>query len=212
MEANFWHDKWARGEIAFHQQQANPFLVAHFDALHLTKGSRVFLPLCGKTRDIAWLLAQGYRVAGAELSELAIKELFQELGVAPQITQAGKLMHFSAQNLDIFVGDIFDLTAEMLGQIDAIYDRAALVALPLETRKLYAAHLMNMTGSAPQLVITYAYDQSKIDGPPFSISAEEVRQHYSAKYALISLETHDVEGGMKGKTTATETAWLLQRK
>ena len=212
MEANFWHDKWARGEIAFHQQQTNPFLVAHFTALQLAKGSRVFLPLCGKTRDIAWLLGQGYRVAGAELSALAINELFQELGVAPQITNIGKLQHYSAPNLDIFVGDIFELSGDTLGEVDAIYDRAALVALPRETRKLYSGHLMHIAGSAPQLVITYEYDQSLIDGPPFSISAEEIRQHYSAKYALTVLETHDVEGGMKGKAASTETAWLLQKK
>ncbi|MGZ8252407.1 MAG: thiopurine S-methyltransferase, partial [Methylophilaceae bacterium] len=71
MEASFWHNKWQRGEIAFHQSDANPLLVAHFEALNLPKGSRVFLPLCGKTLDIAWLLAGGYRVVGAELSEIA---------------------------------------------------------------------------------------------------------------------------------------------
>lgn len=211
MEANFWHDKWARGEIAFHQSQANPFLVAHVEKLNLAQGDRVFLPLCGKTLDIAWLLGKGYRIAGAELSKLAVNELFESLGVKPQIEETGALLHYHAQQIDIFVGNIFDLSTQMLGPVNAVYDRAALVALPAETRKQYARHLMDITSVAKQLVITYEYDQSLIDGPPFSISADEMRMHYGAGYELTPLETRDVEGGMKGKAASTETAWLLQK-
>jgi thiopurine S-methyltransferase len=211
MEASFWHEKWKRGEIHFHQSEANPLLTAHFAKLNLAKGSRVFLPLCGKTRDIAWLLANGYRVAGAELSGQAIHELFKELGLAPTISKAGKLTHYSADDIDIWVGDIFDVSAEYLGPINAIYDRAALVALPADMRKQYASHLMQITGAAPQLLISYVYDQSKIDGPPFSVNEDEVRQHYGAAYQLTPVEIKDVAGGLKGKVASTETAWLLQK-
>jgi thiopurine S-methyltransferase len=210
MEASFWHQKWERGEIAFHQSQANPLLVAHFEKLNLVGGSRVFLPLCGKTLDIAWLLARGHQVVGAELSEIAIDELFQSLGLKPQVAKVDTLIHYSAQDIDIYVGDIFELTVQTLGPVNAIYDRAALVALPAELRKKYASHLMSITNAAPQLLIAYEYDQALVDGPPFSISAEEVEHHYGADYSLTALETRDVEGGMKGKAAATETAWLLQ--
>jgi len=210
MEASFWHSKWQRGEIAFHQSQANPLLVAHFEALNLPKGSRVFLPLCGKTLDIAWLLAGGYRVVGAELSEIAIDELFESLGLQPKITKVGALIHYSAENIDLFVGNIFDLTAEYFGPVNAIYDRAAIVALPADTRKQYASHLLNITQAAPQLVIAYEYDQSLVDGPPFSVSEVELKQHYGATYELAALETREVEGGMKGQAASTETAWLLK--
>jgi thiopurine S-methyltransferase len=212
MEADFWHQKWERGEIAFHQSQANSLLVANFERLHLAKGSRVFLPLCGKTLDIAWLLARGFRVVGAELSEIAINELFQSLGLQPQIAKVGTLLYYSAEDIDIYVGDIFDLTAQTLGPVDANYDRAALVALPAAVRELYVAHLMGITQAAPQLVIAYEYDQSLVEGPPFSVSEDEIRQHYGAAYTLTALETRDVKGGMKGKAASTETAWLLQKK
>jgi len=53
MDAAFWHKKWAVKDIAFHQGHAHPLLVRWFDVLSLAQGSRVFLPLCGKTRDIA---------------------------------------------------------------------------------------------------------------------------------------------------------------
>lgn len=211
MEASFWHEKWERGDIAFHEGEANQFLVEHFEKLNLPKGSRVFLPLCGKTRDISWLLSYGYQVVGAELSELAITELFRELGIEPQITKIGELSLFSAENIDIFVGDIFDVSAEHLGPINAIYDRAALVALPSGIRSRYTAHLMNITHTAPELLIAYEYDQLLMDGPPFSIEEHEVKRHYGGIYELNSVESKSVAGGLKGKIPSTETVWLLQR-
>lgn len=167
MEASFWRQKWEEGDIGFHESEANPFLVVHFEELNLVKGSRVFLPLCGKTRDAAWLLACGYRVVGAELSEFAINELFKELGLKPEISKVGQLARYRAEDIEILAGDIFAVSAEYLGPISAIYDRAALDALPACIRKHYTSHLMNITDTAPQLLITYEYDQLLIDGRRF---------------------------------------------
>ena len=210
MKANFWHQKWERGDIAFHESEANPFLIEHFKKLNLPKDSRVFLPLCGKTRDIAWLLACGYRVVGAELSELAINELFKDLGLVPEISKVGELIRYRANNIDIFVGDFFAVSADYLGSVNAIYDRAALVALPSGMRAYYTSHLMDITDTAPQLLITYEYNQQLIDGPPFSVNEDEVKQHYGTRYYLKPVESKNVAGGLKGKVASTETAWLLQ--
>ncbi len=212
MEASFWHQKWERGDIAFHESEANLFLVEHFEKLNPAKGSRVFLPLCGKTRDIAWLLAHDYRVVGAELSELAVNELFKELGLEPEISKVEKLVRYSAKDIDLLVGDIFDVSAEFLGPVNAIYDRAALVALPAGVREQYTSQLMNITDTAPQLLITYEYDQRLIAGPPFSVNADEVKRHYGATYQLNSVESKNVAGGLRGKAASTETAWLLQSR
>ncbi|MBX9916612.1 MAG: thiopurine S-methyltransferase [Nitrosomonas sp.] len=211
MEASYWHQKWEQKDIGFHESEVNPLLIKHFAELNLPKGSRIFLPLCGKTHDAAWLLACGYQVAGAELSGLAINELFKELGLEPEISKVGQLVHYQSENIDIVAGDIFAVSAEYLGPISAIYDRAALVALPASLRKHYTSHLMNITGAVPQLLITYEYDQSLMDGPPFSVSADELKRHYGASYQLKSAESRRVNGGLKGKVAATETAWLLQK-
>lgn len=211
MEPQFWHDRWAKNEIGFHKSEANPLLVKYFKELVLAKGSRVFVPLCGKTLDIPWLLSEGYRVAGAELSSLAIEQLFAELGVTPTITRNGGIDRYHARDIDIFVGDIFDVTKTMLGPVDAIYDRAALVALPENTRSRYTAHLTAITDQAPQLLVCYEYDQRAAEGPPFSISHEEVRRHYGERYHLTLLTSADVPGGLKGKCSATEHVWLLRR-
>lgn len=209
METDFWHRKWAENDIAFHEGEANRLLVKYFQRLPLPSGGRVFLPLCGKTRDIAWLLSSGYRVAGAELSETAVQQLFDELDAEPEVAMAGSLSRYSAEGVDIFVGDIFDLSPEILGPVDAVYDRAALVALPSEMRSRYTSHLMKITDGAPQLVITFEYDQTQMDGPPFSITAEEIHRHYAGRYRLAQLERKEVPGGLKGKCAARESAWLL---
>lgn len=209
MEPDFWHRKWEENQIGFHNSSENPLLVDHIDKLSLVRGQRVFVPLCGKTLDISWLLSKGYNVVGVELSEMAIEQLFAEMNVDPKITQKDNLKHYAAHGLDIYVGDFFSLNHDILGHVDAIYDRAALVALPQDLRIAYTNHLITITNQAKQLLITYTYDQSKSDGPPFSISAHEVQTHYARRYKIQNEASVDVPGGLRGKTSATENVWIL---
>lgn len=211
MQASFWRQKWEKNEIGFHLPDTNPLLVKHVSTLNLNQGARVFLPLCGKTLDIAWLLAQGYSVAGAELSRIAIEDLFNSLNLTPNIKTLGEVTQYSAANIDMFVGDIFNITPAMLGKVDAVYDRAALVALPSEMRKRYSAHIMALTNGAPQLLICFEYDQSLCTGPPFSISADELKHHYQANYSVTLLASEVLAGGLKGQYPATEHVWWLQQ-
>jgi thiopurine S-methyltransferase len=210
MDPDFWHRRWERNEIAFHASEANPLLVRYFAELSLPRGSRVFLPFCGKTLDIHWLLSTGYRVAGVELSRIAVEQLFVDLGVEPEITGAGELDRYRAEGIDVFVGDLFRLSSDELGPVDAVYDRAAFVALPAELRGRYATHLSGITGGAPRLLISFEYDQTRMDGPPFSIGAEEVEERYGAAYAATLLASVALPDGLKG-IPATEHVWLLGR-
>lgn len=210
MDPSFWHQRWEKHEIRFHESTPNALLVKYVHELSVAKGRRIFLPLCGKTLDIGWLLSQGYRVVGVELSRIAIEQLFMELGMQPEISGVGDVEQWSAYKIDIFVGDIFALSRQILGPVDAIYDRAALVALPENMRKRYAAHLTELTQKAPQLLISYEYDQRVMAGPPFSVSHEEVHHHYAGKYHVTLLASTEVAGGLKGKCPAKENAWLLK--
>ncbi len=211
MDASFWHQKWEQNDIAFHESVANPLLVEHIDRLALADGDRIFLPLCGKTLDLGWLLARGFRVVGVELSPIAVGELFRGLGVEPEITIAGQLTHYRAENIDLFVGDVFELSQPLLGPVAAIYDRAALVALPEEQRARYAAHLIAITDRAPQLLICFEYDPAQMAGPPFSIPDPEVDRHYGATYDCTLLASVAVAGGLKGKCAAQEKVWWLAK-
>jgi thiopurine S-methyltransferase len=209
MEKAFWLDKWQRNEIGFHNPEAHPLLVKHFPKLGLGQGARLFLPLCGKTLDIGWLLGQGFRVVGAELSEMAVVQLFEQLGVAPEISEHGVLKRYRAQDIDIYVGDIFHLQQDLLGEVDGIYDRAALVALPEPMRREYAKHLQRLTRNTQQLLITFDYDQTQLPGPPFCVSDGEVAQLYGDHYQLTLIDAVEVPGRLKGRCEALEKVWLL---
>lgn len=207
MEKQFWINKWESGQIGFHNPKPHPFLIDNLNRLNLSTGSRIYLPLCGKTVDIAWLLQQGYRVVGVELAKQAIDELFESLQLTPVITEVGELLHYQADNVDMFVGDVFALSQELLGPVDAIYDRAALVALPTETRVAYAGHLIDSTKGAPQLLVTFEYDQSQMSGPPFSIDEAEVLLHYGAHYQIDLAD--QIGEAFRGSFPATERVWSL---
>jgi thiopurine S-methyltransferase len=211
MGASFWHNRWQTNQTGWHERAVNPLLIAHFPSLHVRPGGRVFVPLCGKSLDLGWLLSRGYAVAGAELSELAVTQLFVELGMEARISEVGTFRLFRGEKIEIFVGDFFDLSREILGHVDAGYDRAALVALPEPMRVRYAAHLKLITALAPQLVIGYEYDQTVVPGPPFSVTTDELHRHYSEGYTLTPLARVEVTGGLKGKCPAIEHVWRLDK-
>lgn len=209
MEQDFWRDRWNNNQIGFHEKDGNKLLLRHFDTIELPARARYFLPLCGKTGDIARLLIRGYRVVGVELVETAIRQLFEDLGVAPDITEAGPFKRYSAKDIEIFVGDFFALTADLLGPVDAVYDRAALVAFPAAMRRRYTAHLAQISRHARQMLITFEYDQSDMNGPPFSVPEDEVRAHYAGAYEIELVRRKVIPQGLKGEVEANETVWLL---
>ncbi|GAB1620974.1 thiopurine S-methyltransferase [Agarivorans albus] len=209
MHEQFWHQKWEKDEIGFHEGEVNRFLYEYFNALKLAAGARVFVPLCGKTRDIAWLLDKGMKVVGVELSEHAIKQLFAELNLEPKVESLADGLHYTSANIDIFVANIFSLNSELLGEVDAIYDRGALVALPEDIRTRYAQTLPILTNNAPQLVVTYNYEQSQYSGPPFALPESEIERLYASIYALKKLASRqETEGFAKG-IDVENAVWLL---
>ncbi|OUJ03099.1 thiopurine S-methyltransferase [Acetobacter cibinongensis] len=212
MDASFWLDKWQRNETGFHAAEPHAFLLRHFPAVNLAAGAHVFVPLCGKTVDIHWLLAQGFRVTGSELSQTAVESLFQDLGYKPEITLTDYGPCYSAGPLRVFVGDIFRLDATAVGAVDAVYDRAALIALPHHMRQLYAAHVVQITHAARQLLVCLDYDQTRRAGPPFSVDERELRALYAGHYTLTEQEAEAVPGGLKGICPAQEVVWLLSPK
>ena len=117
----------------------------------------------------------------------------------PEVSKSGTLAHYGAKNIEIYVGDFFDLSAETLGQVDAVYDRAALVALPVEMRRLYTRHLMALTQAASQLLITLEYDQSQMAGPPFSVSGDEISAHYGDHYRPDLISSKAIDGQLAAR-------------
>lgn len=194
MRADFWHSRWENNLTGFHLNEVNPYLKANWLSLNLPAGTRVFVPLCGKSLDLIWLAQQGHQVVGVELSPLAVEQFFTENNLAVERQQVGELVCWQSENITIFCGDFFALTAKALGKVDAVYDRASLVALPPKMRQDYATKLTELAQSAPKLLVTLEYEQSKMDGPPFSVSEDEVKALYQANYSVKQISAQDVLG------------------
>ncbi len=175
MEPEFWHERWREGRIGFHEGRPNTFLTRH--ASHLGAPGRVLVPLSGKSHDLVYLAARGHQVIGVELSPLAVSSFFSEHGLEPERREHGPLETWSAGPITLLLGDFFALGPELLGPdpVTAIYDRAALVALPAERRPRYAEHLRALTPrGARGLVVTFDYPQELMQGPPFSVPPSEI--------------------------------------
>lgn len=217
MEADFWHERWENNLTGFHLDEVNPYLREHWPALNLKAGSRVFVPLCGKSLDLIWLAEQGFEVTGIELSPLAVKSFFAENHLNVERTKIGGIDRWQSGNIRLFCGDFFALTTEILGQVDAVFDRASLVALPAAMRQNYAAKLTEITRSAPKLLVTLEYEQSKMEGPPFSVTEDEVKSLYQANYQVKQLSAQDVLADnerfrVRGLDYMNECAYKLEAK
>ncbi|KTC63401.1 thiopurine S-methyltransferase, partial [Pseudomonas fluorescens ABAC62] len=144
--------------------------------LALAEGAKVLVPLCGKSLDLMWLASQGYRVLGVELSEQAVEAFFSEQNLTPRITREGAFSVYRADAIEVWCGDFFSLEPRDLTDCTALYDRAAMIALPPLMRARYAEHLNALLRPGCQgLLITLDYDQTQKAGPPFAVTDEEVK-------------------------------------
>jgi thiopurine S-methyltransferase len=185
MNKEFWLRKWQTRDIGFNQHQPNPFLLTYFKNLNLKPGSRIFVPLCGKSIDMLWLVKQGYKVIGVELSLEACQLFYIENNISFQEKKIGPFKALFNENITLLSGDFFELNLHILEPIDAIYDRAALIALPTDMRQKYAEHIIKLCSPSTQmLLIVSSYDQSEMQGPPFSVDEMEVQALYANHFSI----------------------------
>jgi thiopurine S-methyltransferase len=213
MTPEFWHDRWREGRTGFHRDAVHPDLIKHADALGVPDKPRVLVPLCGKTLDLSWLVSQGCAVVGVELSEQAATQYHERAGITPEITPVGAHAIWRSPGLTYIVGDFFSAD---LGVFDAIWDRAALVALPSELRVRYAERLRAVLRPGGRMLLNcFTFDADR-SGPPHSISDDEVRRHYDHAGQLRRVSTVDIldespRWREAGATFMDEKVWLLNR-
>lgn len=193
MDRDFWHERWQRNEIGFHQQEINAHLQDYWELLAVPAGGLVFVPLCGKSRDLLWLRARGHAVLGVEISPIAVRDFFAENALTPQVTRQGAFERYEADGLAILCGDFFDLTPELLQAVAGVYDRASLIALPPGLRTRYAGHSTAiLPAAAGTLLVTMEYPQNEMSGPPFAVREDEVCLLYDKRYTVTCLFTKDI--------------------
>jgi thiopurine S-methyltransferase len=193
MNPDFWLERWQRNEIGFHQPEINAHLQDFWGQLAVPAGGLVFVPLCGKSRDLLWLRARGHRVLGVELSPIAVRDFFAENALTPQATRQGAFERHEADGLAILCGDFFDLTPELLQGVAGVYDRASLIAMPPALRTRYAGHSAAiLPAAAGTLLVTMEYPQEEMSGPPFAVREDEVHRLYDKRYTVTCLFRKDI--------------------
>jgi thiopurine S-methyltransferase len=208
MDHKFWRDKWIANQIGFHEDLFHPLLCDHWATLEIDSVAPVFVPLCGKSKDMVWLRERGHEVIGVELSEVAAEAFFGENDMPAVRDELGPFSRYRGGGYTLLCGDVFDLTAELLGPFAAIYDRAALIALPPDTRRAYARHLQSLC--APRtlvLLITLSYPPEELSPPPFIVPSGEVDHLYASWCEITLLATGETTvKGVPGSQTAFRLA------
>jgi thiopurine S-methyltransferase len=193
MEPEFWHQRWQQGQIGFHQPDFHPSLARYWPGLGVDPERRVFVPLCGRSLDMIWLARRGHPVLGVELSPVAAAGFFEHEKTEPQVAPRGPFAAYTSEGYEILQGDFFELVPPIAGPIEAWYDRAALIALPPPMRRRYAEHLGGLLAAGARgLLITLEYPQEQMDGPPFSVSIDEVHELFDREFTVELLEREDV--------------------
>jgi thiopurine S-methyltransferase len=216
MERDFWLERWRENKIGFHRDAVNPHLQSYWGRVAAKPGERVLVPLCGKSEDLRWLADQACSVVGVELSEIAARGFGKEQGIAFSENRQGEFLVFNAERIQIHVGDFLNFTRAVGGGFSLFYDRAALIALPPTMRPAYAERLTSLLDARSRgLLITLEYDTTQMEGPPFSISSDEV-QHLLPGFRferLLAKDCLDEEPRFKerGVQWMREVVYLVTR-
>jgi thiopurine S-methyltransferase len=193
LQPDFWHARWRSGQIGFHQSEVDRHLCEHWPQLSLASASRVFVPLCGKSLDLLWLLERGHCVTGVDLSALALESFCMEHGIPARRRALGQFDLYEAARLELYCGDFFSFNSQHLGTCAAVYDRAALISWMPDMRAAYVEHVTALTNPGTQtLLITMEYPQEQMAGPPFSVSTDEVERLYRRHHSIQRLSRQDV--------------------
>jgi thiopurine S-methyltransferase len=218
MDPEFWLQRWREGRTGFHRDAVLPLLALHWDTLGLRAGSRVFVPLAGKSLDMLWLASRGHRVLGVELSPLAVAQFFEGNGLPPVVETTRYGTHYRAGTIELIQGDAFGLDAAALEDCEGVYDRAALIALPPPLRARYVSQLYaSLPEGCRGLLVTLEYPPHEKAGPPFAVDAAEVRQRFGPRWDIELLERRDIlhaEPGFvaEGVTALATAAWRLRHR
>ena len=203
----FWKERWRTKQTGFHEGKPNVHLQRFWPEIAIPPTARVLVPLCGASEDLAWLLAQGYQVVGIELAGEAIARFFAEHELTPSKRPITGGSAWTAGNLTIFEANLLEISDAEIGVCDALYDRAALIALPDAMRISYVACLHRwLQPGGSGLLISMTYDTTKRGGPPLSVPHHEVLAHWPGAQPL--LEQPVEEERWKG-IDAVETVWRL---
>ncbi len=194
-----WLKFWENNETNWHGDKITQELVEYFELFELEPRDKVFVPLCGKSLDMLYIMNQGFSVVGVEISEIGVRQFFSENNLAYKITKVDDFDLYSTENLEIYCGDFFALTSKHLNNVKSVFDRKSLIALEPEVRQKYVKHLNDIISlGARILLVTLQYPQYQMSGPPFSVDKSEVESLFSMAFESQELRSfNDIENESK---------------
>jgi len=175
-----WLERWRKGTTGWHRSDINPQLIENINQLVEARFQKIFVPLCGASLDMRYLIDQGFHVVGVELSSLAIDRFFNENQIEYKVSKVGDFDLYQGKNIDIYCGDFFKLKRDYLDEVSYIYDRAALIALNPDLQKKYVGHLKEILPNGSKiLLLTMFYPENEMEGPPFSVGDDNVEDLFA---------------------------------
>jgi thiopurine S-methyltransferase len=195
-----WASYWAVGRTGFHRSEVHAGLTRYHELLLPTQQGRVLVPLCGKSLDLPWLASRCDEVVGSEWVEQAIETFFSEQGLQASRRDLGEHCQHQNGNLSLIDGDFLTLRVDEIGRFEACWDRAAMVALPRDTRRRYVPQLVSLMNPGGRiLLVTYDTEKAADVGPPYCIRPGEVAECYApfGEVELLESIEHTPESNPK---------------
>ncbi|WP_298627515.1 thiopurine S-methyltransferase [uncultured Legionella sp.] len=214
----FWADLWRTGRTSFHKEEVNPDLISYWPELNLAPDATVLVPLCGKSLDMLWLSQQGYYVIGIELCEQAVLQFASEHQLVFQQRNFANAMNYYNDVFSIWVADVFTLDTTLIPPVDAIYDRGALIALPAALRPVYVTTCFKWLKSSGSILLkTMTYNQREMEGPPYSVTDDEITHLYKnceINYLKSTTNTRDSNDPLfaRGVRMVNDKVWFIRNK
>lgn len=204
----FWIENcWSQGRTPWHLTKPHDFLIKHLHRLlngRKVSDCNILVPLCGKSVDLIWLKDQGFKqIIGVEGVRTAIQDFSSESGISLKETvlQGMDIPSFESEDgrLKIILTDFFKLDHPSVNaSVDCVWDRGSLVAILPEHRPQYTAsiqRLLRKESSWRYLAAITEYDKSHMEGPPHSITHEELKGIFGLFADAEVIEVADVSSG-----------------
>lgn len=205
MDPEYWLQRWREGRIGWHHERVMPLLEQHWPTIGVARGTRVLVPLCGKSLDMLWLAARGLHVLGVDPSPLAIKSFLEENHLEATSTPIDGGTQYRVGNvpaggsIELLHADIFSVATATLGECHAFYDRAATIALPVPLRERFVREVYGkLPAGARGLLIVLDYPPAEMDGPPFPVDDAGVRRLFEAQWDTRQLERREIPPSQPG--------------
>lgn len=200
----YWENRYKCNAIQWHIDEVHPQLLRYLSELtqqgadnpeNAEKKLKFFLPLCGKSKDIPFLVNLGFDVFGVEAVPSVIQEFSQQNKLDLVYDESRFLYHNKGETLKIYCGDLFKCPIEEYGPFDCVWDRASFIALDYSFRPAYLDMMKRAIALGKQhdfryLLQSVKFDKNNFAGPPRCVDSQDIDEFYRSWADVTQLESN----------------------